>query len=280
MPELPEVETIRRDISICLHDPIISVDVYRPSIFRGVIPDLARNQIIQIHRTGKLLQLELLGGYYLLVHLKMTGQLILDTPSGVQVQGYSRTSDDEYPNAHTAIRIAFASGNTLYMNDVRKFGYIEYVSGEVRDGRIQAYGIEPLMDNFTLAAFTNIFARKTASLKSILLNQKYIAGLGNIYVDEICFRAGIHPGVAVNELTPQQINELYNHTEPVIARAIELRGTTFRSYADGYGRQGNYKTELRVYGRQGLSCTVCNSMIQKSKVAGRGTHTCPICQPN
>jgi formamidopyrimidine-DNA glycosylase len=278
MPELPEVETIKRDLQVLTHDTIVSEHVYRSSVYRRKTPTLVGIFFVRITRTAKLLQFELSNGDWLLIHLKMTGQIILIDGGVVHDSGYSKlAAHTGAPTKHTAVTYTFASGRVLQFDDIRKFGYIEYVSQAERALRIARYGIEPLTPNFTLQTFQQLFGTRSP-LKALLLNQQRIAGLGNIYIDEICFRAGVLPSRLAHTLTDEEQQALFTHTEPVLREAIRLRGTTFRNYTDTSGASGGFESFLQVYGRQGRPCFVCGTPIIRQRVAGRGTHVCLLCQ--
>ena len=142
----------------------------------------------------------------------------------------------------------------------------------------EKFGIEPLVKNFTLENFEKILQGRKTNIKAILLNQQLIAGIGNIYADEACFDARVLPGTQVSELTSGQVLKLHRAVEKVIKKAIEERGTTFNNYRDSEGKRGNFLKFLKVYGRVGLKCKRCSGIIEKTKVAGRGTHFCSKCQ--
>lgn len=286
MPELPEVETIRRDLEKrILNKEIGSVVVrYHGSAraSRGNFSDtLVGETIGEIDRIGKLLIIKLTPSkQYMLVHLKMTGQLIYEEKDE-QVNGGHSFSDipKKLPGKHTHVIILFSDNSVLYFNDMRKFGYMQIVDedrlGEVR----KIYGIEPLTPAFTQDKFLNLFGKRKTNVKAFLLNQQLIAGLGNIYVDESCFRAGILPTRQVVDLEHNERVTLFHSIQEVIAEAIEKRGTSFRDYRDSSGKRGGFFASLSVYGRGGKMCNTCQiGTVEKVRLAGRGTHFCPHCQ--
>lgn len=279
MPELPEVETIRRELSRrVINKTIQSVKIIHQKIIHTPIVDfvyaLKGNKFHSIQRTGKLLQFFLEGGeQVMLVHLKMTGQLLINA----KPRNYANDAN-ENPDKHTHVIIKFEDGSELTYRDVRKFGYMKLVSLDELEQIKRNYGIEPLQENFTLSSFQDIFKKRKKSLKSILLDQQLIAGLGNIYVDEVCFRAGIRPSRAANKIKKSEFVKLYEACEEIIARAIEFNGTTFSDYMRTGGDQGEFAQFLQVYGKAGEECTKCSSPITKIKLAGRGTHYCENCQ--
>ncbi len=285
MPELPEVETIRRDLQECiLGVDIAKVVVRLPRLVRGnknnFIKNLQHSNIVKIDRIGKLLMFFLDNEKVLLVHLKMTGQLIYQKNKNTIAGGHSYGSDTNiYPNKYTYIIITFIDDSELYFNDMRTFGYMELIDKNNLEKVTSRYGIEPLRDNFTLDNFKKVLHNRKTTIKAVLLNQQLIAGIGNIYADEICFAAGVLPDRSVTTLTKDEINLLFQESKKILKKAIKYRGTTFSDYVDSKGRSGAFSKHLQVFGRQGLSCYKCKKgKIQKTKVAGRGTHFCNICQ--
>lgn len=305
MPELPEVETIKRDLErAILNKKIVSLEVKKPKLIKNVKLEIFRKdligvKIVSINRIGKLLYLELStrppsfskegrGGVvaeasiskYLLIHLKMTGQLIFQSKKKIIAGGHNYPPvDDQLPNKYSHITFHFKDGSALYFNDQRRFGYMMTVNIDQLDEIISTYGIEPLQANFSVDNLIKVFVNRKANIKSLLLNQKLISGLGNIYADEACFASNIHPCRIGHSLTKNEITKLHKSIEKIISNAIEYRGTTFRDYTDAKGQKGNYSNILKVYGREGERCVRCkDQIIIKTKLAGRGTHFCPKCQ--
>lgn len=243
MPELPEVETIRRDLSQ-----------------RIIGKSINKQKIKNISRRGKLLILKL-PNKFLLIHLGMTGQLIYKSKNQITVGGHEGPDISKY----TRKRWKISSGDLLF-NDARKFGYYKYV----KKLDLSKYGPEP--ENFS-------FQKSQAKIKPYLLNQKNIAGIGNIYADEILFHAGIRPTRRINKLSKKEKMKIKGSIKYILSKAIEKRGTTFADYRDAKGERGNYKRYLKVYGREDLLCKKCKlNNIKKIKLAGRGTHYCRLCQ--
>jgi formamidopyrimidine-DNA glycosylase len=285
MPELPEVETIRRDLfKKIIGKRIIGIEVKKNSMVKGSTPIFIRKiknrRIIDIRRTGKLLIFDLGQNLNILVHLKMTGQLVYKKGLQIVAGGHNiPKSDNKLPNKYSHIIINFFGGGRLFFNDLRQFGYMRLVDDKQRNLIVAEFGIEPLTKNFNLDNFKKIFSGRKNLLKAILLNQKLIAGIGNIYADEICFAARISPGRRVNKLTGKEIKKLFLVSEKIIKQAIRLRGTTFNDYVDADGQPGNYFKLLKVYSRSGQICKRCHSgVIKKIRLVGRGTHFCPNCQ--
>ena len=182
------------------------------------------------------------------------------------------------PHKHTHLIFDFEDKSRLFFNDVRKFGYIKKIPAKNLPEIYAQYGIEPLTKNYTQEAFSKIFKNRKTTLKALLLNQKNIAGLGNIYVDEACFRSGIRPDRLVKTLTKTEIKKLFENCALVLDLSIKAGGTTFYNFTHSDGKSGNYFQKLQVFARAGKPCRQCGSSIQKIKIAGRGTHLCPQCQ--
>lgn len=285
MPELPEVETIRADLQKVLRGQKISaVRVNKRKLIksnpRTFGRDLRNRRIESISRRGKLLIFKFKEvDRYLLVHLKMTGQLIYKGKSRVVAGGHGYPLVNKLPNRHTHIILSFVGGSKLYFNDMRQFGYMKIVNNKELEGVLAGYGIEPLTDDFTWQALWLVLQNRKTALKNVLLDQKAVAGLGNIYVDEACFAAGIRPERRADRLSEGEVKKLVQVVKRILKLAIRYRGTTFGDYRDGLGGEGNFVKRLKVYGRAGMLCRRCRrGIIKKVKVGGRGTSYCPICQ--
>lgn len=284
MPELPEVETIRHDLSKkVINKKITSVLVKKSKIIRGSIAKfkktLISNSFKKISRIGKLLIFELKDSNYLLIHLKMTGQLIYVKDQQITAGGHSEPNQNfKLPNKHTHIIFNFSDHSQLFYNDLRQFGYLEIVNQQRKKEIVISYGPEPGQSNFTFKYLQNKLKKHTINIKKFLMDQKNIAGIGNIYADEILWRAGIRPTRPANKLTETEIKKLFSATHSVLKLAIKHRGTTFNNYVDGAGQKGNFTRLLKVYGRSNQNCVKCKSRIKKIKSGGRGTHFCPVCQ--
>ncbi|MGE5425825.1 MAG: bifunctional DNA-formamidopyrimidine glycosylase/DNA-(apurinic or apyrimidinic site) lyase [Bacillota bacterium] len=294
MPELPEVETVRRDlIKYLVGRRFFSTKIYD---FKNVAPGaafLARYlkgaKVLGLRRRGKLLIIDLdkegNRDRHLLIHLKMTGQLVYRQGKDIKAGGHSLggTSISEMtggflPNKHTRAVFAFEGGAYLYFNDLRKFGYIKLSTDEELEKIISAgYGPEPGEKEFSVSYLSSILKRK-APVKAVILNQKLIAGLGNIYADESLFAAKIDPSRSASSLKDGEIRELHRAIVNIIRKAVKARGTTFRNYVDAFGKKGKFSSFLNVYQRSGQKCPRCGRKILKKRVAGRGTHYCAHCQ--
>lgn len=292
MPELPEVETVRRDlVKHLLGARFSKIEIIN---FKNVAPEatflakyLKGKSIVDVRRRGKLLIIDLdVPEKHLLFHLKMTGQLIYLADNFMTAGGHSLSDASlaasvggELPNKFTRAHFIFDNGDSLFFNDLRKFGYIKLTDGpELEKICRENYGPEPLAKDFNVDYLKNIFTGRLAPVKAILLNQKLIAGLGNIYVDEALFSAGIDPGRLARSLRLEEIKSLHAAVVYIIKKAIKARGTTFRNFVDARGKKGNFIDYLQVYGRHQQACQRCGRPIQKKKIAGRGTHYCQYCQ--
>lgn len=283
MPELPEVETVRAS----LHDrivgrPIIAVEarsfpeVMGPDGIERAQATLIGRTITGTRRRGKYLVLDLDDETALLIHLRMTGQLIATPP-------------EHEPIPHEHLKIGLGpqpdqpeSGYLdLRFGDQRKFGRVLHTSPEAIAATFATLGPEPLGDDFTAERLAVELRNRKAPIKSTLLDQRRIAGLGNIYVDEALFRAGIHPLRPAGSLTPGELARLHAAIRAVLKEGIAHRGTSFSSFLDGYGTKGENANNLRVYGRgrKGLPCETCGQPLTTLTVAGRTSHLCPNCQP-
>jgi len=285
MPELPEVETIKNDLSRkILHKKITSVEVKKTRLIKSGAKSFQKilrgNSFKKINRRGKLIYLELETGEFVLAHLRMTGQLIYQRDNKVIAGGHSYASFDlKLPNKYSYIIFDFSDGGKLFFNDMRTFGYMQLVDNKDLKNILAKYGIEPLTKDFSLKNFTRALKNKKTSIKSLLLNQKIISGIGNIYADEICFYAKILPNRQVSNLADAEIKKLWQGASLIIKKAIKHRGTTFNDYRDADGNKGNFIKYLKVFHRQGRKCSRCGFQnIKKTKQNGRGTHFCPNCQ--
>lgn len=272
MPELPEVETVRRTLTAKVTGQrITGVEVLSTRAVRPWAPEefaaaLTGETIVSVSRRGKYLEFHLSSGGLLLVHLRMTGRL-LAVPGG-----YPRTK-------HTAVVLGFASGHELHFVDQRKFGVMELVSSDSEASLgYRTLGPETLDADFTVSYLQEILTGRTGKIKALLLDQRLIAGLGNIYADEALFRAGIHPERTGGSLSDQELERLHRAICQVLEEGICHRGTTIRNYVDGEGIVGEFQHHLRVYGREGEPCVVCGTPICRLKVGGRSSYHCPQCQ--
>lgn len=298
MPELPEVETIRRGLSkYIVKKKIVGIDVLCEKSFIG---ELVKGRVLEIRRFGKALVVDVEGGVSLLIHLRMTGQLIyrsrLDNRGGLRdTEGNCGSGDegdcgfagghpsenfvDELPNKQTRVVIDFGEG-VLYFNDQRKFGFIKVIkTSEVeKDAFIRKLAPEPW--NMTAEELHGRLQRhRNSVIKAVILDQTVICGLGNIYADEALFAAGIYPGRRAGTVSFAETERLIDAAREVMEKSIAAGGSTMETYVKADGTRGDYlELFAQVFHRQGKPCMRCGTEIVKTRVAGRGTHYCPVCQ--
>ena len=239
-------------------------------------------RVTAVRRRAKVLLIELDTRYTLVIHLKMTGQLVF---VGAERWGGGHPTDSlihELPDRHTRVIIDFTDGSWLFFNDLRKFGWMKlYPTAEVPNMPfMRRVGPEPLGDSCDSAAFiSRIRRRNNTTVKAAILDQSVIAGVGNIYADESLWQARIHPAMRVHALSGEQLATLLTSIKQVLALGIETGGSTDKNYVDAEGNKGNYLQFAHVFRREGQPCQRHpDSTIQKIRVAGRGTHVCPACQ--
>jgi len=286
MPELPEVETVRIGLSELLPGrTIAAVDYDWPKSFPNAEADVRQFMIgagvEKIARRAKVLLIELSSKYTLVIHLKMTGQLVFVGKQRFGAGHPTASLVGELPDKSTRVSIKFNDGSQLFFNDQRKFGWMRLMpTAEVVNlDFFQKVGPEPLAADFTWQKFAERLRRRQKSnVKAALLDQTVIAGVGNIYADESLWGAKIHPLTLVKDLSDAQLETLYEELVFVLKLAIEKGGSTDRNYVNAKGKKGSYLTFARVFRREGQVCPRCGTTIIKTRVAGRGTHLCPTCQ--
>lgn len=287
MPELPEVETVRRGLVKFLPGKQIrDVSFDWPKGFPNAEADVTQfligAHIIDVRRRAKVLLIDLDTNHTLVTHLKMTGQLVYRGSGEAFGAGHPNDSlIGKLPDKSTRVTLSFKDGSKLFFNDFRKFGWMKlFPTPEVVNiDFFQKVGPEPLAADFTQKAFRERLARRpNTNIKAALLDQTVIAGVGNIYADESLWGARIHPQSLVKNLSIQKLNKLYEELRYVLALAIEKGGSTDRNYVNAEGKKGSYLTFARVFRREGQACPRCGNSIIKTRVAGRGTHICPHCQ--
>ncbi len=275
MPELPEVETVRQGLlKRALRRRLAAVEVHNPLVIVGSVDDfteaVAGRRIESVVRKGKALALELVAKNgaaprYLLVRLGMTGQLTV-APQGAPLE------------PHTHVRILFEGGaEEIRYRDPRRFGRLRCCTREQLDQVFASLG--PDAPEITAQQFFRAMQGRHGTIKGWLLNQKMLAGLGNIYADEALFEAGIHPLSQPGRISKSAARRLHRAVKRILARAVALQGTSFRDYIDIEGQPGNFQPRLKVYQRTGEPCRRCGQNIRRVVVAGRSSHFCPNCQP-
>lgn len=313
MPELPEVETIKlglagllpgKRVAAVRHDWLgsgpaeyvcyragrrsgagRSAPVYSKS-FPNTAVDVERflinAAVTDVKRRGKVILIELSSHHVLAVHLKMTGQLVY--VNGARRFGAGHPSDSligNLPDRSTRVVFEFSDESRLFFNDQRRFGWVRLVSGaEVFDSDfMKRLGPEPLDASFSASQFRERFTRRgNTSIKAALLDQSVIAGVGNIYADEALWRAKIYPGTTVRQVSAAELNKLFKELKAVLSLGIERGGSTDKNYVNAAGEKGNYLSYANVFRRERQPCGRCAAIIEKTRVAGRGTHYCPKCQ--
>ncbi|MBN1273795.1 MAG: bifunctional DNA-formamidopyrimidine glycosylase/DNA-(apurinic or apyrimidinic site) lyase [Candidatus Aminicenantes bacterium] len=271
MPELPEVETIVRGLRRrIIGRTISSCRVIETRILRktGIhnLEKLTGCKVTAVERRGKLILVHLSGGLSLVFHLKMTGQMLLALPQ-------------EPRDKHTHFLINFRMMDAeLRFRDVRKFGFICCLetSKIFTEEPLKNLGPEPL--DLEYGAFSELFVGRKGRLKSLLLNQAFLAGIGNIYADEILFQAGLNPLSPGSSLSEKEIFRLWQAMRTVLHEAIKKKGSSLRDYRDAEGRKGNFQHLHKVYGRESLPCPGCGTHIQRIRIGGRSSFFCPQCQ--
>ncbi|MDP5274446.1 DNA-formamidopyrimidine glycosylase [Chengkuizengella axinellae] len=273
MPELPEVETVKRTLNeLILNKTIDHVTVQLPRIIQK--PDdvvkfsaLLENRTFQkVERRGKFLRF-ILDDLVLLSHLRMEGR-------------YGVFQNDEPVEKHTHVIFHFTDGTDLRYKDVRQFGTMHLFEPgeEFLQPPLHKLGLEPLESTFTYEAFVERLKKRKTKIKPLLLNQEIVVGLGNIYVDEALFLAKIHPEQTVVQLKDSELKKLYDAIIITLQNAVDAGGSSIKSYVNGQGEMGMFQHQLKIYGRKSEPCYDCGTIIERTVVGGRGTHFCPNCQ--
>ena len=288
MPELPEVETVRLGLQEFLPgQAILSINTDWANSL-PIADELIENYLLNakvesVKRRGKLIIMPLTSKYSLLIHLKMTGQLVYRPNSGKGFGG-GHPSDsliDKLPNKSTRVTIKLSDG-ILFFNDQRKFGWVklEKSQGLYRNNAfLSKLGPEPLEDSYTFELFNDAIQRHpNTSIKAAILDQTVLAGVGNIYADESLFAARIHPLTKAGLVSTIKLKRLYKSIREVMSLSISLGGSSDRNYVNAKGNKGSYLKFAKVFRKEGSPCPECGGVIKKIRAAGRGTHICPRCQ--
>lgn len=274
MPELPEAETIARGLRPHLPGRrILEVEVLRPDVIVGSAPafvaSLSGRSVEGVGRRGKNLVLEVTGGGRLVVNLGMTGRLLF-------ASGPPSTKPDP---THPGVRIRTSGGGTLWYDDARRFGRLQVMDTPSYRGWSRTLGPEPLGRRFTAEALHAGLAASRSPLRSWLLDQRKVAGVGNIYAVEALFLAGLHPRRQARSVDRTDASRLHREVRRVLRQAIRYRGTTLRDYRDASGSSGENAPRLAAYGREGLPCNRCGTPIERIVFSNRSAFLCPRCQP-
>jgi len=277
MPELPEVETIRGQLDKLLTGKkIAKVQVSLPKMVKLTLDKFRKivigSTIKCVARRAKILIFELSDGWSMLVHLKMSGRLIFRKKKEPLQEPDTRWNHLIY---------YFSDGSRLFHNDLRQFGYVKLVKSEELDKFFikEKLGPEPLEKDFTLDDFSAILhKRPNWKIKKFLMDPSNIAGIGNIYSDEILFFARVHPLRLIKDLTPEQIKKIFIGIKRILTEATQYKGTSQNDYLDAFGKEGSYVPHLKVYSREGQKCKKCPGIVERIKIGGRSAHFCPKCQ--
>ncbi|MEH7376113.1 MULTISPECIES: DNA-formamidopyrimidine glycosylase [Bacillaceae] len=273
MPELPEVETVRKTLKkLVVNKTIKDISVFWPKIIKSpleveqFVDALVGETIVDVGRRGKFLIIYT-DHFALVSHLRMEGK-------------YGLYPKEEPFDKHTHVLFHFTDGTELRYRDVRKFGTMHlYKKGdEFLTEPLIGLGPEPFSEEFTVEYLTKKVEKTNRKIKTALLDQKLFVGLGNIYVDEALFRAGIHPERIANTLNKNELAVLHREIVATLSEAVKKGGSTIRSYVNSQGEIGMFQLELYAYGRKGEECKRCGTPLEKTTVGGRGTHYCPQCQ--
>lgn len=271
MPELPEVETVKNNLKdLVMGKTIINVDVFYEKIIKNLtkeefIETLKGQKIVNIDRIGKHL-IFVLEDYYLVSHLRMEGKYYLST--------------DENFNKHEHVVFYFSNSNLRYQ-DTRKFGTMYLYSKNTniyQQKPLNNVGLEPFDEKMSVEYLKDSYKKTTRPIKTSLLDQSVIAGLGNIYVDEVLFRSQVHPEKIAKELSKKEVKKIHEEIIATLKEAVKKGGSTIRTYINSQGEIGMFQLDLYVYGRTGEYCKVCATPLKRLVVGGRGTHICPKCQ--
>jgi len=283
MPELPEVETIRLGLQkYLLGSTVTDIEVRLPKMVSGEVAKVKGAKVLGVRRFGKGLVIDLDNDLSITIHVKMTGQLIYEGSQLSPKRTLSPTVGGTLPNqfTHVIFKLKETGGDAhLYYNDIRQFGWIKII--ETAQLSEQSYfkelGPEPLKD-LTLEKFSDILKKKKTPIKPLLMDQKVIAGVGNIYANDALYAAKIHPTRKTNTLTEGEIATLLKELEKVLRKGIEVGGASEWQYVNATGEKGGYQNFFQVYGKVGKECQRCRTKVEKTVMGGRGTFFCPTCQ--
>jgi len=282
MPELPEVETIRRSLQKAIvGKKIKDVEVRKPKIFQGNTKEVIGETIKKIERRGKVLIIRLSRNKNLMVHFKLTGQMVWVPKGGETVTlGHPIPFAGAQLPAKTTHVIFTVDGGKLFYNDLRQFGWIKVKDEEGTKKEVGTLGVEPLTKEFTPEKLTQILVKTKRPIKLVLMDQGKIAGVGNIYANDALFEAGIMPTRPANTLNQDMVRRFHRAIEKVLKEGLHYGGSSAKdeAYIKPTGEPGKYQQHFRVYQREGQSCSKCGKAIKRIKFGGRGTFYCPRCQ--
>ena len=272
MPELPEVETIVRQLNARVKGQIVDrVKILSPEILKNINPEDFRllvegKKVLKVGRRGKLILIDLSGGLTILIHLKLTGRILEFKKKQAWITPFTRA-------------IFYFKRTGFSFDDQRKFGSLRLVDSASKKAILSKLGPEPLEDSFNQEEFFfRLGQQSRKKIKPLLMDQRFVAGIGNIYADEILHLAGVRPDRFVFTLTKEEMERVFLGIKQVLSEAVEARGTSLRDYVDFSGKKGEYSYRLKVYRRQGAPCYICGRPIRKIRLGGRSTHFCGYCQ--
>ncbi len=281
MPELPEVETIKRRLKpLIIGKKFSQIQVLKNRSFRGNPQQILNQEILDLQRKAKILHFKFANGSNLLVHLKMTGQLIFVSDQ-LRVGGGHPSADwvNALPAKHTRVILSLAEQETLFFNDMRIFGWLWLLDDAQVAQEFQKYGPDVIDPLVTPVYLREKFSHKHLPIKQAIMDNAIMAGVGNIYASEALFLAGIHPQRPAQSLSLTEIEKLHHYLVAVIEASIQAGGTTFDGkYVDVAGFAGGFQHQLKVYGKEGEKCEICGQPIQKVKLGGRSSFYCEKCQ--
>ena len=281
MPELPEVETVKQRLqSLIKNQRIMQIRILHHKSFIGSKNKIVGARVKKISRKAKILQVHLDNGLNLLIHLKMTGQLIFMN-NDIKIGGGHPTADwvADLPTSHTRVIFKFKSGAKLFFNDMRIFGWIKILDDKEVSQELSNYGPDAIDKSFNQEYLFEKLKSRSISIKQAIMISDIVGGVGNIYASEALFVAGIDPTRPAKKLSKQEVKKLVKVIKQVVKEAIEFKGTTFDGkFVDVNGLSGNYQKKLKVYGREGKPCPTCAERIQKIQLGNRGTYYCQSCQ--
>lgn len=282
MPELPEVETIKRGLQqYLIGHKILDIQILDPLRFAGSAEDIIGQQVMDVKRRGKGLIIEFDNNYSLAIHVKMTGQLIYQGEKTNSIELSPKVKS--LPNAHTRVVFHLDQDAHLYYNDVRRFGWMKVLPTESVNTIpfFQTLGPEPFGEDdnvLTKEYFKKILSKNKTAIKTLLLDQHNIGGIGNIYANDALYEAQIDPRRPANSLSSDEKDRLFKSIHDVMAFSIEHGAASDTNYVDALGQDGRYQDHFRIYGRTGESCKRCGTIIERIVVGGRGTFVCSVCQ--
>tara|TARA_B100001057_G_scaffold362785_1_gene365394 strand:- start:1144 stop:2010 length:867 start_codon:yes stop_codon:yes gene_type:complete len=287
MPELPEVEVVKKSLKKTIYDLTIkNIEIpnkfLRYKINEKLMKKMIKSKVLSVSRRSKYIFINLNNGYTIMVHLGMTGKFILvDSKKNEYATSFYYKLDDNKPK-HNHLICKFNKNILLIYNDVRKFGFIKiFKTNKIQlSSHLKNLGPEPLSQKFNFYYFKKTSKKRKIFLKDLLMSQKFLAGLGNIYVNEVIFMSKINPKVKSNELTNKKINVLVLNIKKILKKAIYQGGSSIKDFNNIKGKKGNFQQFFNVYGRQGKPCTRsnCKGTIRSIRISNRSTFFCDICQ--